>query len=67
MILLVALLVYSNAAMAQGTRLLRQPSITETHVSFAYGGDIWITDLEGGKTVRITSTPGGRKQSSLFA
>ena len=46
-----------TALESQGTRLLRQPAITETHIAFAYGGDIWITDFEGMKTVRLTSTP----------
>ena len=56
-ILIIALLAFSNILLSQGTRLLRQPSITENHVTFAYGGDIWVTDFEGGKTVRLTSTP----------
>ena len=46
-----------TALHSQGTRLLRQPSITETQVTFAYGGDIWITDFDGRQTVRLTSTP----------
>jgi len=46
-----------TAVHSQGTRLLRQPSITETQVAFAYGGDIWITDFDGRQTVRLTSTP----------
>jgi tricorn protease len=46
-----------TALHSQGTRLLRQPAITETHIAYAYGGDIWITDFEGMKTERLTSTP----------
>lgn len=46
-----------TAVLAQGTRLLRQPDITETHVTFSYGGDIWIADFDGMKTERLTSTP----------
>ena len=41
---------------SQGTRLLRQPSIAGTQVTFTYGSDIWISDLDGGNTERITST-----------
>jgi tricorn protease len=41
---------------AQGTRLLRQPALSDTHVAFTYGGDIWITDLSSRQTSRITST-----------
>ncbi len=41
---------------AQGTRLLRQPTISETHIVFVYGGDIWATDFENQQTTRLTST-----------
>ena len=41
---------------AQGTRLLRQPSLSDTHVAFAYGGDIWVTERNGSQARRITST-----------
>jgi len=43
---------------SQGTRLLRQPTISTTQVSFTYGGDIWISELNNtNPAVRITSTP----------
>ncbi|CAN5356292.1 S41 family peptidase [soil metagenome] len=42
---------------AQGTRLLRQPSLSSTHVAFTYGSDVWIADLNGQNVQRITSTP----------
>lgn len=42
---------------SQGTRLLREPTISSTHLVFTYGGDIWITDLSNNRTQRITSTP----------
>lgn len=42
---------------SQGTRLLREPTISDTHVAFTYGGDIWVTDLGNSRTQRITSTP----------
>ncbi len=42
---------------SQGTRLLRQPSISPTHIAFAYGGDIWVSHFESQKVVRLTSTP----------
>ena len=43
-------------AQAQGIRLLRQPSLSDTHVAFAYGGDIWVTERNGSQARRITST-----------
>uniref|UniRef100_UPI004048A66E S41 family peptidase n=4 Tax=Roseivirga sp. TaxID=1964215 RepID=UPI004048A66E len=42
---------------AQGTRLLRQPTISDQHIVFTYGGDLWRTDLEGKNLMRLTSTP----------
>jgi tricorn protease len=45
------------AANAQGTRLLRQPALSESNVAFAYGGDLWVVDLGGGEARRLTSTP----------
>lgn len=45
-----------NKITAQETRLLRQPSINETNIAFTYGSDIWISDINGDNTQRITST-----------
>lgn len=42
---------------AQGTRLLRQPTLSATLIAFEYGGDIWVADKTGGEARRITSTP----------
>jgi tricorn protease len=41
---------------AQGTRLLRQPTISNSHICFTYGGDIWVSDLNDQQTQRLTST-----------
>lgn len=40
----------------QGTRLLRQPSISTSSIAFVYGGDIWLSAKDGGNARRITST-----------
>ena len=42
---------------AQGTRLLRQPTIGDGQVAFTYGADLWIAPLSGGRAARLTSTP----------
>ncbi|HQW85508.1 MAG TPA: hypothetical protein PK987_13640, partial [Ferruginibacter sp.] len=42
--------------LAQGTRLLRQPAISASQIAFAYGGDIWTVQKNGGLAQRITST-----------
>lgn len=41
---------------AQGTRLLRQPSLSTTQIAFVYAGDIWVVEKKGGDAKRITST-----------
>jgi tricorn protease len=41
----------------EGTRLLRQPSLSDTHVAFTYGADVWVAPRTGGLARRITSTP----------
>lgn len=48
----------SVRATAQGTRLLRQPTVSRDQVAFEYGGDLWIVGRSGGQARRLTSTPG---------
>jgi len=51
------LLLFSGLlAFAQGTRLLRQPDVSTTHVTYTYGSDIWVSELNSKDTKRITST-----------
>ena len=38
------------------TKLLRQPSISDQHIAFVYGADLWISDMDGKNVKRITST-----------
>ena len=55
-ILLLAMLATAPLA-AQGTRLLRQPTLSGDAIAFAYAGDLWITGLAGGDARRLTATP----------
>src|SRR6476659_5875756 len=48
----------SAAAAAQGTRLLRHPTVSRDSVAFEYAGDLWIVSRNGGQARRLTSTPG---------
>lgn len=43
-------------SVAQETRMLRQPSISDSHIVFVYGGDLWVADLSGQNSRRLTST-----------
>lgn len=54
---LLAIVSVSSSAAAQGTRLLRQPTLSTSQVAFAYGGDLWAASRGGGTARRLTSTP----------
>jgi tricorn protease len=47
----------ADAADAADARLLRQPSVSKEHLAFVYGGDIWVSDRNGGNPIRITTHP----------
>ena len=39
-------------------RLMRYMDVSETQITFVYGGDIWIMPREGGLAVPLTNSPG---------
>src|ERR1700722_10493846 len=47
---------------AQGTRLLRHPTVSREAVAFEYAGDLWIVARGGGQARRLTSTPGAETE-----
>src|SRR5580704_18679590 len=49
-------------ACAQGTRLLRHPTVSRDAVAFEYAGDLWIVARTGGQARRLTSTPGAETE-----
>ena len=56
---LITLILLAPAASAQiDARLLRFPDVSQTHIAFVYGGDIWIVDKNGGNANKVTSTAG---------
>src|SRR5829696_2208659 len=48
----------STAATAQGTRLLRHPTVSRDLVAFEYAADLWVVSRSGGQARRLTATPG---------
>lgn len=52
------LMLLSSTTWAQETLLLRNPSISQDHISFVYGGDIWIANRDGSQARRLTINPG---------
>lgn len=51
-------LFYSFSMVSQGTRLLRQPTISKTEVVFIYANDLWKAPINGGTAIRLTSGEG---------
>ena len=45
-------------AYAQGTRLLRHPTVSRDQVAFEYAGDLWLVSRSGGQARRLTSSQG---------
>lgn len=56
----------ATTSFAQRTRLLRQPTISDTQIAFTYGSDIWITNLQNQQTLRLTST-GAVESNPVFS
>ena len=52
----IIILCFTISSFAQGTRLLRQPDMNNTHITFCFGSDVWIADRDGSNVKRITST-----------
>ncbi|MEZ5041974.1 MAG: PDZ domain-containing protein [Saprospiraceae bacterium] len=49
---------FVNLLIGQGTRLLRQPSISQDHIVFVYADDLWLVGRDGGEARRVTSAEG---------
>src|SRR5678815_6144848 len=47
----------STTALAQGTRLLRHPTVSRDLIAFQYAGDLWAVPRAGGQARRLTATP----------
>ncbi len=48
----------SLTANGEPTRLLRSPTVSATHIAFAYANNIWIVERAGGAARRLTSFQG---------
>jgi len=48
----------SEAVSAQGTQLLREPTISQTHIVFVHANDLWKVDRNGGNAIRLSSNIG---------
>ena len=51
-------LILTYNSFSQGTRLLRQPTLSDNQVVFVHAADLWKAPLTGGNAVRLTSDEG---------
>jgi len=51
-------LTISSASAQVSARMFRMPDVSKTHIVFAYGGDIWIVDKNGGTASKLSSPSG---------
>ncbi len=62
MFVVAVIMLASLGAYAQGTMLLRQPTISNDHIVFVYANDLWIVGKDGGDARRLTSNEGQESQ-----
>ncbi|NJO88338.1 MAG: hypothetical protein HC831_04745 [Chloroflexia bacterium] len=48
------LIFFQQAIRSQNTRLLRNPAISSNKIAFCYASDIWIANLDGSESKRLT-------------
>jgi tricorn protease len=48
-----------NLSAQVDARMLQYPDVSSTHITFAYGGDVWVLPKQGGTAHKLTSAGGG--------
>ncbi|HZD95242.1 MAG TPA: protease, partial [Candidatus Sulfotelmatobacter sp.] len=54
------------SAQAAGPLLMQKPTLSKTHIAFAYAGDLWLVSREGGEARLLTSGT-GTKSDPVFS
>ena len=57
-LVILALIYFGSQLSAQGTMLLREPTVSKSHIVFVYANDLWSTSIDGGRAIRLTSNIG---------
>lgn len=52
------LLLFSNAYSQISAKLMRYMDVSDTQITFVYGGDIWVMPKSGGTAIQVTHSPG---------
>ena len=58
LVFIISLATVAHFAQAQGTQLLRQPTISADNIVFVYANDLWQAPRSGGNAIRLTSNEG---------
>lgn len=59
LILIIAAIGFTTTAEAQiSAKLMRFMDVSDTQITFVYGGDIWVMPKAGGMAVQVTNSPG---------
>jgi len=57
-LLALAVTTFISAQAQISAKLMRYMDVSETQITFVYGGDIWIVANDGGTAIKITNSPG---------
>ncbi|MFC1724787.1 PDZ domain-containing protein [candidate division KSB1 bacterium] len=52
------LFIFSSTYSQISAKLMRYPDVSDTQITFVYGGDIWVMPKTGGNAVQVTHSPG---------
>ncbi|MDZ7341587.1 MAG: Tricorn protease like protein, partial [candidate division KSB1 bacterium] len=58
LLLLAILLLFSSAQGQINAKLMRYMDVSDTQITFVYGGDIWLMPKTGGTAIQVTHSPG---------
>jgi tricorn protease len=58
LIVVIALLLCNNAYGQISAKLMRYMDVSDTQITFVYGGDIWVMPKAGGTAIQVTHSPG---------
>ena len=62
----IAVFVSVLSAHASGPLLMQKPTLSKTHIAFAYAGDLWLVSREGGEA-RLLTSGDGTKTDPVFS
>ncbi len=57
-VLISALFLVNNTYGQISAKLMRYMDVSDTQITFVYGGDIWVMPKAGGRAIQVTHSPG---------